>query len=129
MKRRGWDSEQEDPDEEWFSEDDDEEEDEDEEDWEDDDWEEDEDKEDWEEKDTVDVDWGTSRDDELEDDTLPKLLGINPTLVKRLNQAGYHSIWDIADAEIDELMETTGLSSTIAKRIITKANQHLDFED
>ena len=78
--------------------------------------------------------WEDQDEDNWEDDnnkdyTLPKLLGINETLIKRLKNAGYSSLWDIADAEVAELMESIGISLTTAKKIIEMANKHLETDE
>jgi len=67
--------------------------------------------------------------EEQDDYELTELLGIEKALAERLKNAGYGSLWHIAIAEVDELVEIVGISRETAKKIINAANKYLGFEE
>jgi N utilization substance protein A len=55
---------------------------------------------------------------------LHDLEGLTPELISKLADAGVHTLDDLGDLALDELMEITGQSADEAKTLIMKARAH-----
>jgi len=63
------------------------------------------------------------RGEEMDVSDLTQLSSVHKKLEERLKGMGYHTIWDIAYADIDELAEGARVSTRIAKRMIDEARK------
>jgi N utilization substance protein A len=55
---------------------------------------------------------------------LRDLEGLTPELINKLADGGVHTLDDLADLAVDELIEITGQSEEQAKTLIMKAREH-----
>jgi N utilization substance protein A len=55
---------------------------------------------------------------------LRDLEGLNAELIAQLAQSGVHSLDDLADLAVDELVDITGQTQDEAKVLILKAREH-----
>jgi transcription termination/antitermination protein NusA len=55
---------------------------------------------------------------------LRDLEGLTPALISKLADGGVHTLDDLADLAVDELVEITGQSEDEAKTLIMKAREH-----
>jgi N utilization substance protein A len=55
---------------------------------------------------------------------LRDLEGLTPELISKLADGGVHTLDDLADLAVDELIEITGQSEEQAKTLIMKAREH-----
>jgi transcription termination/antitermination protein NusA len=55
---------------------------------------------------------------------LRDLEGLTPELISKLADGGVHTLDDLADLAVDELVEITGQSDEAAKTMIMKAREH-----
>ena len=60
---------------------------------------------------------------------LRDLEGLTPTLISKLAEGGVHTLDDLADLAVDELIEITAQSETEAKTLIMKAREHWFTEE
>ena len=65
---------------------------------------------------------------EIDDDDLTQLPGVDVSLAKKLKRIGYASLWDIAYAEVEYLVDVEGISQAIAKKMIVAAKELLKLE-
>ncbi len=56
---------------------------------------------------------------------ISQIKGVGPKMVEKLHEAGYHSLSDIASAQLDELTKIKGLSAEKAENFIESAKQLL----
>lgn len=64
----------------------------------------------------------------LDENDLTQLPGVDKLLAKKLNREGYTSLWDIAYADAEYLVDVEGISRTIAKKMIVAAKELIEFE-
>jgi len=60
---------------------------------------------------------------------LRDLEGLTPTLISKLAEGGVHTLDDLADLAVDELIEITAQSEAEAKTLIMKAREHWFTEE
>ncbi|MEY3783525.1 MAG: transcription termination/antitermination protein NusA, partial [Pseudomonadota bacterium] len=60
---------------------------------------------------------------------LRDLEGLTPELINKLAVGGVHTLDDLADLAVDELIEITGQSDAEAKTLIMKAREHWFTDD
>ena len=60
---------------------------------------------------------------------LRDLEGLTPTLISKLADGGVHTLDDLADLAVDELIEITAQSEDEAKTLIMKAREHWFTEE
>ena len=79
----------------------------------------------------LDKDWLSEKDEEeekieeIDENDLTQLPGIDVSLAKKLKQEGYESLWDISMDEIDDLSKNVGITKELAAKIITAADKLL----
>ena len=71
--------------------------------------------------------WRLEEDEEEEVDEadLAQLPGVNKALAERLKEEGYNSLWDISMADIDDLVESVGITMELATKIIAETDELL----
>ena len=72
--------------------------------------------------------WSEEEIDKIDDNDLTQLPGVDVSLAKKLKRIGYISIWDIAYAEAEYLLDIEEISIESANKIITAANELLKFD-
>ena len=76
----------------------------------------------------LDKDWLSEKDEEeeeIDENDLTQLPGVDVSLAKKLKQEGYESLWDISMDEIDDLSKNVGITKELAEKIITAADKLL----
>ena len=64
-------------------------------------------------------------EEEVDESDLAQLPGVNKALAERLKEEGYNSLWDISMADIDDLVESVGITMELATKIIAEADELL----
>ena len=72
--------------------------------------------------------WSEKEMYEIDENDLTQLPGVDKLLAKKLNRMGYISIWDIAYAEIEYLVDIEGITIESANKMIIAANELLKFD-
>jgi predicted flap endonuclease-1-like 5' DNA nuclease len=63
----------------------------------------------------------------IDENDLTQLPGIDTSLAKKLKREGYTSLWDIASAEVEDLVSIIRIPSKLAERMVVVANELLGF--
>ena len=66
---------------------------------------------------------------ELDESDLTQLSRVNQEMEKRLKGMGYHTLWDIAFADVDVLAEDGRVSMRVAERMIDEAKKLLVLDE
>ena len=64
-------------------------------------------------------------DEEIDENDLTQLPGVDISLEKKLKREGYESLWDISMADINDLSTYVGITRELAKKILTAADKLL----
>jgi len=96
-------------------------------------WEEEDDEdEEWNGEEFEDDKWGveeSEEEEEIDEGDLTQLPGVDMTLQRKLKSAGYDTLYEIAEATINELAEYAEVSKNAAKKMIEMANNLLGYEE
>jgi hypothetical protein len=89
----------------------------------------DDDEEDLEEVEEDEEDENESDEEErvLDKNDLTQIPGVDTSLAKKFKREKYLSLWDIACAEVEDLVNIIGVTSKTAKKMIEAANELLGF--
>ena len=78
----------------------------------------------WSEEDEEEVE-EDAEVEEIDENDLTQLPGVDESLAKKLKHEGYESLWDISMADIDDLSIYVGINRELAKKILTAADKLL----
>ena len=78
----------------------------------------------------LDKDWLSEEEiDEIDENDLTQLPGVDVSLAKKLKRIGYVSLWDVAYAEAEYLVDIEEISIESANKMINAANEFLKFDE
>lgn len=67
--------------------------------------------------------------EEIDVEDLTQLPGVDKSLERKLKELGYETLWEIAEAEADELAKDAGVTAKDAEKMIAAANKILGIEE
>jgi predicted flap endonuclease-1-like 5' DNA nuclease len=68
-------------------------------------------------------------EEEIDVEDLTQLPGINKKLERKLKERGYDTLYEIGEADVNDLAKDAGVTRKEAKQMIDTANKLLGFEE